>query len=352
MPARLLESAAQLIRPLLIVDTVPYPLHTKSAITDELGDVAVKVGVPRPGDDAPLITARRHQAPSLASTNDNGTVGVGHQPAGRSPRSGRASSCMAEFIADSDGGSVATAPVFDDPDRPPPPDPELAPKGWTWNRSARQWKARARAAHGNAAAGPPPLRERAQQRVNGHADAGPRQDAKRDGFPWFRKNDTPPDADPQDYDGFDGSTADPDPAWQRPDGGSPAPPPWNPESVGQDVKDDIAGMLALFYSVPADFLITVDPYCFGALNENLDATIDATVPIICRSKMAVEFVTSASGLMLWIKLLATLKPFFVAVWQHHVIHSVQITKETNADTGRKTGRFAVMQQDFSQYTAA
>jgi len=261
---------------------------------------------------------------------------------------------MAEFIADGDGGAVATAPVWDDPDRPPPDDPVLAPKGWAWNRSARQWRPRQRAAHGttNGSAPPPPQQQQRRPRQQQQRQA---PDRDRSTFPWFGKRDTPADPDPQDDEGSGGSTwddPDPDPAWQQPGGGDPARPPWDPESVGQDVKDDIAGMLALFYSVPADFLITVDPFCFGQLSENLDATIDATVPIICRSKRAVEFVTSASGLILWIKLLATLKPFFVAVWQHHVIHSVEITKETDADTGKKTGRFAVMQQDFSQYTAA
>jgi len=265
---------------------------------------------------------------------------------------------MAEFIADDDGTSVATAPVWDDPDSPPPPDPVAAPKGYAWNRSARQWKPRLRAAHGAQAAELPVQqqqrpRQQQRRRETPVPSAPSAERHGRGGFPWFGKGDTPPGPGPQDDDGFDGSSGrDPDPGWQRPGGGSPAAPPWDPESVGQDTKDDIAGMLALFYSIPADFLITVDPFCFGKLSDNLDATIDATVPIICRSKMAVEFVTSASGLILWIKLLATLKPFFVAVWQHHVIHTVEITKETDTETGKQTGRFAVMQQDFSQYTAA
>lgn len=125
---------------------------------------------------------------------------------------------------------------------------------------------------------------------------------------------------------------------------------WDPSKVSRETKDEIAGMLGLFYSVPADFLIAADPYCFGALNANLDATIDATVPIICRSKMAVEFVSGASGLILWIKLLATLKPFLVAIWQHHVTGTVALVKETDEKTGKHTGRVIAEHADLSAYT--
>jgi hypothetical protein len=221
---------------------------------------------------------------------------------------------MAEGVASAATGQVVAEPVYDNPDAPPPPDPQQAPKGWTWSRTGKRWVARARYAAGLTPPPPPP-----------EPTAAPQQQ-------------TAPGRDP-------------DPGWMA-EGAPAAPAVWDAASVPAAVKDDIAGMLALLYSIPADFLITVDPFCFGALNENLAATVDATVPIICRSKTAVEFITGASGLILWIKLAATLRPFLVAVWQHHVIHSVSLAAETDEATGEATGRVTVQRQDYSAYTAA
>src|ERR1700733_3159761 len=243
---------------------------------------------------------------------------------------------MAEGVASAATGAVVADPVYDDPAAEPAADPQQAPKGWTWTRASKRWVPRSRAPSG-------------QQQVPPAAPP-PEQPEQKTGFPWMRKRDTPAGAEQQDNGPDGGSTRDrdPDPSWA----GDDRPPPsglWDPSKVSGEVQDDIAGLLALFYSIPADFLITIDPYCFGALNENLEATIDATVPIICRSRTAVEFVTGAGGLMLWIKLLATLKPFFVAVWQHHVIHAVALERETDPDTGQETGQLVAVKQDFSAY---
>ena len=247
---------------------------------------------------------------------------------------------MAEFITDDDGAQIVAATVWDDPDVPPPADPQLAPKGWAWNRAARQWKPRQRAIAGNPEPRPGRGRPRGRSDKTGPGRQAPQQ--QRSLIAGLLRRDPPPDVDDQADDTGD---RDPDPGWML-DDAPPPPDPWDPSTVGDDIKDDIAGMLGLLYSIPADFLITVDPYCFCALNANLEATIDATVPIICRSKRAVEFVTGASGLILWIKLLATLKPFFVALWQHHVIHSVDLEQD------QETGKVTAMKQDFSAYTAA
>lgn len=220
---------------------------------------------------------------------------------------------MAEGVADSgrpvDAGAASGLPGSAQSaggGRPPEPapDPEAAPYGWMWEKG--QWRARKRSGRAGLKAAAAPAEDPAEDR-------------------------------------------DPDPAHMAP-GAPPAPALWDPSKVSRQTQDDIAGMLALFYSLPADFLITVDPYCFGALNDNLDATISATVPIICRSRLAVEFITSSSGLILWIKLLATLKPFLVAAWQHHVVHSVELVQVTDEKTGKPTGRVEVLKQDLSAYT--
>lgn len=240
---------------------------------------------------------------------------------------------MGEGVASAATGQVIADPVYDDPAAEPAPDPQRAPKGWAWDRGTKRWKPRARAAAGAAQQQAAPPAPEPEQRGIVARITGRQRDQQQ-----------PPA----------GTGRDPDPAWMRT--GDDAPPPprpaWDPSEVSGEVKDDIAGMLALFYSIPADFMITVDPYCFGALNENLSATIDATVPIICRSKTAVEFVTGASGLILWVKLLSTLKPFAVAVWQHHIIHAVELVAEQDEETGETTGRVTVHRQDFSAYPAA
>lgn len=135
---------------------------------------------------------------------------------------------------------------------------------------------------------------------------------------------------------------DPDPSWHT-GGGSAGKPPYEASKSDQD---EVASLLALLYSVPADFLLTVDPYCFGALNDNFESVIDATLPIVCRSERVVKYITGTSGLILWIKLAVALKPVLVAGWRHHVVHSVGI--ELDEDTGLPVA----VHTDFSAYSAA
>jgi hypothetical protein len=132
---------------------------------------------------------------------------------------------------------------------------------------------------------------------------------------------------------------DPDPGWAA---GSARKEPYKATA---DERNDVAALLALAYSVPADFLLQVDPYCFGELNANLEGIIDATVPIICRSERVVKYVTGSSGLILYIKLAAAFRPFLVAAWKHHVLHSVVLERGEDGET------YAVP-NDYSAYSAA
>lgn len=253
---------------------------------------------------------------------------------------------MAEGVADS-GGAVSyyRGPKShkNRPDSPEPAaDPASAPHGWMWDEGKREWRARKRPGRSGRGAA---ARAAAAAAVAG-AQQQPAQPESRPHLSSVAASGTQPE---------DRSWADPDPAHMHQGDGQGAGggggQDWDPRKVSRETKNEIEGMLGLFYSVPADFLITMDPYCFGALNDNLDKTIQATVPIICRSKMAVEFVTGASGLILWIKLMSTLKPFLVAVWHHHVTGSVELEREVD-DKGEKTGAVIVHKQDYSAYTAA
>ncbi len=193
-------------------------------------------------------------------------------------------------------------------DQPPPDDLELAPYGWMRDAKTKTWRARKKAGRAGLPAAKP------------EDDGGQAPDQGQAAAPAGR---------------------DPEPARL-----SSAQPGKNaPPKITQETRDDIAGIVALLYSLPADFLVMMDPYCFGALNQSLEQVIDATVPIICRSQLVVDFVTGKQGLILYIKLAAALRPFLTAVWAHHVIHIVTLEKD-------EEGHAVVQREDWSAYTAA
>lgn len=207
---------------------------------------------------------------------------------------------MAEGVSEATG-DVLEGTVLSRPPEPGPDD-QAAPHGWMWDSGQQKWRARRRPGR-----------------------AGRRRAAEDEQAP--RAEDRAADRDP-------------DPGWA----GGQAPP--GPPPVGKETIDDIASMLALLYSIPADFLIEMDPYCFGELNANLDRVINATVPIICRSPRVVQFVVSNAGMILWVKLAAELRPFLVAVFQHHIMKTVTTEKD------EKTGKTTATKADFSVYKAA
>lgn len=199
-------------------------------------------------------------------------------------------------------------------DQQPPPDPELAPYGWMRDPKTQEWRPRKRAGRAGKSAAATPAND-----VD--VDGGGQEDGPEESRPPGR---------------------DPDPARMS---GAVGPERQGPPQVSRETEDDIAGMVALLYSVPADFLVMRDPYCFGVLNQSLSGVIKATVPIICRSQLAVDFVTGKQGLILYIKLLAALRPFVTALWAHHVAHTVSLEKD-------EEGHAVVQREDWSAYTAA
>lgn len=212
---------------------------------------------------------------------------------------------MGEGVKDADGSVGAGAPSEQPAAAggPPPPD-ESAPYGYTKDRKTGGWRAKKRPGRG----GNPNLHAAGDEPIDGKVvDDG----------------------------------QDPDPSWHTPgeSGGR------QHYEATQDERDELAGLIALLYSIPADLLLMVDPLCFGAVNDNLGDIIDAAVPIIARSKTAVKWATSAHGLILYAKLIAALKPIGVAFWQHHVTHSVRLERDEN-------GAVFAVPQDYSAYTAA
>lgn len=210
---------------------------------------------------------------------------------------------MAEGVIDAGGEEVVDDGAGD---VEPAPDPEQAPHGWTRDKVTKKWRPKKRPGRGG--------------RLHlASPDEPVQQDAAADRDP----------------------SHDPDPGWLEYD--EPKKPAFE---ASKEDKDEVAALLALLYSIPADFLLTADPYCFGELNQNLDQIISATVPIVCRSERVVRYITGASGLILWIKLGIALKPVAVAAFRHHVLHSVELVQD------EETGRIVAMEQDYSVYSAA
>lgn len=114
------------------------------------------------------------------------------------------------------------------------------------------------------------------------------------------------------------------------------------------MRNDVRALIALVYSLPADSLATIDPYCFGPLQDEPTAVgvVDSLTEIVMGSPKIATWVTSATGLMPWIKLGAALKPVAVNAWRHHVTHSVEVTVDRDAMT------YSVERRDYSAYPAA
>ena len=214
---------------------------------------------------------------------------------------------MAEFITDEDGTQVARAPVYDDPDREPPADDALAPKGWVWNRAARQWKPRLRAA------ATPQQQEPQQQRSN-----------------------RPPVTASEPI-GAAAEGRDPEPSWAQ--DATPERPRHKQsiEDVPKETVDDMAGLAGLVGIPVLDLLQRADPYCGSILAQNYEPIVDAVLPLLCRSKKITDYFTGdKSDWLLWGKLAIALAPVGRAFMEHHVFHSVHVVRD------EKTGAVQVV----------
>lgn len=216
---------------------------------------------------------------------------------------------MAEFITDDDGTQVAAAVVYDDPDVPPPDDPVLAPKGWTWNRSARQWKARRRVIAGQVITGQPSQQQQQE---------------------------------PHQQDTAATAGNDPDPGWMQ--DGKPAGRKRRQsiEDVPKETVDDMAGLAGLVGAPVLAMLQQADPYCGSILAQNYEPIVDAVLPLLCRSeKITSYFAGDKSDWLLWGKLAMALAPVGRAILEHHVIRSVEVVRDPATGTvqivrGQKT----------------
>lgn len=238
---------------------------------------------------------------------------------------------MAEGIAAA-GGQRVDSGVHDDPEHAPAPDPDRAPKGWTWDRTGRHWKPKVRGPVIAALRG----RERQAPDARGTGDSsdpGVRPDpgAEADGDPGFP--------------GFPADERDPDPGWAGDGAGPQAAETFR---VDRETRADIKALIALAYTIPGETLPLLDPYCFGPLAEEETGTaiISAVSDIVCGSPRVARWAASAAGLMPWIKLGMALKPVAVASFHHHVLKDIEV------EIDRETREINVTKHDWTMFTAA
>lgn len=214
------------------------------------------------------------------------------------------------------GDGTTGAAVHDNPDHQPEASAD-APRGWTWNRRMRRWQPRVR--------GKVIFQESGTTVVlrspEAAGDPGPGSTAGPEAV----------------------STQDPPPSWAS----DPAPPAeqWEPDD---ETRTDIKSLIALCYTVPAEALPMVDPFCFGPLTEKKTANgvIDAVSDIVCASPRVAKWAASKTGLMPWIKLGIALKPVGLNVLHHHV------TKTVTVEVDRENRTMEITEKDWAEYPAA
>ena len=104
-----------------------------------------------------------------------------------------------------------------------------------------------------------------------------------------------------------------------------------PVEVTPKMRRDIGGMLALIIMLPADLLTLADPYCGEAFNRSAPKMVKSLIPIVAQSEVAVKFLTSQSGLFMWLNFLVSCKPVLTAVIAHHITKRVHL--ERDEETG-------------------
>ncbi|TNC19056.1 hypothetical protein [Amycolatopsis alkalitolerans] len=207
----------------------------------------------------------------------------------------------------------------------PPPDPDRAPHGWTWDSKAGHWRPKKRPGRGG------------RLKPSDQSSSTPPED------------EAPAAADDSPDSGGGGWQAerDPEPARLREDSGRDSKRHLQVvREVPQEVKDDLAAMIGLLGMVILEPIARADPICGGAMIDNFERITDAAVPLIVRSPRVVDWMTAAGGLRDWVGLGIAFRPVLGAVWAHHVAHTVHLEQPEDGQPPQ------VREEDWSGYTAA
>lgn len=239
-------------------------------------------------------------------------------------------------------------------DEPPADDPVKAPYGWMKDKSTGKW--RPRKSWGGAGRDGRKVGGRTGGATTPDRPAGkPTARKKTAKKPAAKRADTLRMVDPIVHEALEEAMdeveanaipwlgADPAPSWHL----DPEPAP--PEPSGEvDMRTEVESWIALGWSLPADALATMDPYCFGPLVDEQTGPliVSCFTDIAMQSPKVAAFIASKSGLMPYIKLGFAFKPVLQNAWQHH------ISKKVEVDIDRETMTYTVNKRDYSQYPAA
>jgi hypothetical protein len=133
-----------------------------------------------------------------------------------------------------------------------------------------------------------------------------------------------------DGDGEDEVSPDPPPGHARQDNagprrGRPAAGHGGKVRVTATVRKDIEAKVTIMLIVPGKIWQARDPFCGGTFVDTIPQQAPAWANIICDSPDLVEFFTGAGGaFMKYLELLTILQPVAMAVWAHHVAHTVEL----------------------------
>lgn len=237
-------------------------------------------------------------------------------------------------------------------DEPPADDPDKAPYGWMKDRKTGKWRPRkswggagrgARKMAGQPGGSTTPSRPAGKPTGKKRAARKPAREPLR--MVEFLADDDTAQVPEEDEDPGPFLGADPAPSWQMDD------PPALPSSADDgktDLRTELEAWIALGWSLPADALYTIDPYCFAPLVD------DQTGPLIvsCFADIAMQhpkvaaFIADRAGLMPYIKLGLAFKEVGKNAWRHHV------SKKVEVEVDRNNGVYTVKPRDYSQYPAA
>jgi hypothetical protein len=87
-------------------------------------------------------------------------------------------------------------------------------------------------------------------------------------------------------------------------------------------RKDIQAKISIMVALPSAIVARRDPICGGALMGQVPDISEALAELVCDSADLVEFFTSSSGYMKWLKLATALQPVAEVAWQHHVSHKI------------------------------
>lgn len=179
---------------------------------------------------------------------------------------------------------------------PPPADPDVAPKGWRFDRETKRWVPRKRAS-----------------KVADDTEEGPGAES--------------------------GERPErPDSAWASPDHEGDRDKPTFVELTSEQ-QTEIEGMLELLVLPLLLSAENKDPICGAAFVQNWDLIRTRSLPLIARSPALVEWLTKAGGLRDWLAFGAAVAPVAKAVVQHHITKTI-VLEEGQAEM-----------EDLSQYGA-